>query len=96
MCRNPLSLRRTLEAMVRSVNIPVTIKIRTGGDQSSRNALDVVKAAADAGIAWVAIHGRTRAQGYGGLAEWDLSTEVWPKARFPSLATMTSPCLSTR
>jgi tRNA-dihydrouridine synthase B len=81
MCRNPLALGRTLEAMVKSVKIPVTIKIRTGWDQDSRNALDVVRAAADAGVPWVAIHGRTRAQGYAGLADWDFIGEV--KARSP-------------
>lgn len=83
MCRDPLSLGRTLEAMVRSVTIPVTIKIRAGWDQNSRNALEVVKAAADAGVAWVAIHGRTRAQGYSGLADWELIAQVKERSSLP-------------
>ena len=83
MCRDPISLGKTLTAMVKSVKIPVTIKIRTGWDADSRNALDVVKAATDAGITWVAIHGRTRAQGYSGLADWDLIGNVKAKSTIP-------------
>jgi tRNA-dihydrouridine synthase B len=85
MCRDPISLGKTLEAMVKAVKIPVTIKIRTGWDATSRNALDVVKAATDAGITWVAIHGRTRAQGYSGLADWDFIGEVKAKSSLPIL-----------
>ena len=83
MCRDPISLGKTLEAMVKSVKIPVTIKIRTGWDAQSRNALDVVRAAADAGVAWVAIHGRTRAQGYSGEADWDFIAGVKAKSSIP-------------
>lgn len=83
MCRNPIALGKTLAAMVRSVKIPVTIKIRTGWDAGTRNALDVVNAATDSGVAWVAIHGRTRAQGYSGLADWDFIGEVKAKASLP-------------
>jgi nifR3 family TIM-barrel protein len=85
MCRNPAALGQTLAAMVKSVKIPVTIKIRTGWDANSRNALDVVRAAAEAGVAWVAIHGRTRAQGYSGLADWDLIGDVKAKSPIPIL-----------
>lgn len=85
MCRNPAALGKILAAMVKSVRIPVTIKIRTGWDETSKNALEVVKAAADAGVAWVAIHGRTRAQGYSGLADWDLIGEVKAKSPLPIL-----------
>src|SRR6476469_8941538 len=83
ICRDPISLGRTLEAMVKGVKIPVTIKIRTGWDSQSRNALEVVKVAADAGVAWVAIHGRTRAQGYSGLADWDFIADVKAKSPLP-------------
>jgi nifR3 family TIM-barrel protein len=83
MCRDPISLGKTLQAMVASVKIPVTIKIRLGWDQSSRNALEVVKAATDAGVCWVAIHGRTRAQGYSGQADWDFIGEVKAKSSLP-------------
>ncbi len=83
MCRDPISLGKTLTAMVKSVKIPVTIKIRTGWEDSSRNAIDVVNAATDAGVSWVAIHGRTRAQGYSGLADWDFIGDVKAKTKMP-------------
>jgi len=83
MCRNPSQLGQVLSAMVKSVKIPVTIKIRTGWDEETRNALEVVRAAADAGVAWVAIHGRTRAQGYSGLADWNFIGEVKAKSSIP-------------
>jgi tRNA-dihydrouridine synthase len=69
--------------MVRAVKIPVTIKIRTGWDQDSRNALDVVRAASDAGVKWVAVHGRTRAQGYSGDADWNFIGELKSKSPLP-------------
>jgi len=83
MCRNPPMLGKILEAMVKSVKIPVTIKIRTGWDANTRNALEVVKVAADAGVNWVAIHGRTRAQGYSGDADWDFIGDVKAKSPLP-------------
>lgn len=83
MCRNPPALGKILEAMVKSVKIPVTIKIRTGWDSTLRNAQEVVKVASDAGVAWVAIHGRTRAQGYSGEADWDFIGEVKAKSPLP-------------
>lgn len=83
MCRNPSELGKTLSAMVKAVKFPVTIKIRTGWDSQSLNAHEVVKAAADAGVAWVAIHGRTRAQGYSGEANWEYIGEVKAKSPIP-------------
>ena len=83
MCRNPAGLAVILDAMVKSVKIPVTIKIRTGWDANTRNALEVIKVAADAGVNWVAIHGRTRAQGYSGEADWDFIGEIKAKSPLP-------------
>ena len=78
-------MKKVLSATVNAVQIPVTIKIRTGWDQSSRNALDVCHLAHDEGITWVAIHGRTRAAGYSGSADWEFITEIKSKARLPIL-----------
>jgi nifR3 family TIM-barrel protein len=83
MCRNPSELAPILRAMAASVSIPVTIKIRTGWDSTLRNAQEIVRVAADSGIAWVAIHGRTRAQGYSGEADWDFIGEVKAKSPLP-------------
>ena len=85
MCRDPIALGKTLTAMVKSVKIPVTIKIRTGWDSTARNALDVVHAATDAGVSWVAIHGRTRAQAYSGEADWDFMGNIKAKSSIPIL-----------
>jgi nifR3 family TIM-barrel protein len=83
LCKDPISLGKLLTAMVKSVKIPVTIKIRTGWDAQSRNALDVIHAATDAGVSWVAIHGRTRAQGYSGEADWDFIGDMKAKSSIP-------------
>jgi tRNA-dihydrouridine synthase B len=78
-------MRKVLSASVKAVKIPVTIKIRTGWEQNQRNALDVCNLAYDEGITWVAIHGRTRAAGYSGMADWDFITEVKAKTKIPVL-----------
>lgn len=83
MCRDPIGLSKILRAMVESVKIPVTIKIRTGWDAQTRNAAEIVRVAADAGVRWVAIHGRTRAQGYSGDADWDFIGDVKAKSPLP-------------
>ena len=83
MCRNPSELGRVLGLMVKSVSIPVTIKIRTGWDAAQVNAHEVIRAAADAGVAWVAVHGRTRAQGYSGEADWEFLGELKAKSPLP-------------
>ncbi|HEY9050088.1 MAG TPA: tRNA-dihydrouridine synthase, partial [Gammaproteobacteria bacterium] len=60
-----------LDAVVRSVNVPVTLKTRTGWDMDNRNVLRIARIAEDAGIQALAIHGRTRSCGYKGVAEYD-------------------------
>lgn len=80
---NLSKLAHILSSLVKSVRIPVSIKIRTGWDESSRNAMDVIRLAADAGIAWVALHGRTSAQGYSGVADWDFIKQIKEKSPIP-------------
>ncbi len=78
-----------VEAVFRAVKaatrLPVTVKIRTGWDADSRNAEKVAEIAYNEGLTWVAIHGRTRAAGYSGLADWDYITEVKAKSKIPIL-----------
>ncbi len=78
-------LRDVIRAVKSGVRIPVTIKIRTGWDQNSRNSPDVTQVAFDEGVTWVAIHGRTRAQSYSGFADWDYIREVKAQSRVPVL-----------
>jgi tRNA-dihydrouridine synthase B len=66
--------------------VPVTLKMRTGWCEAERNAVRIARAAEDAGIAMVAVHGRTREQGYKGLAEYDTIAAVKAALRIPVVA----------
>jgi tRNA-dihydrouridine synthase B len=76
-----------LDAVVNAVpEVPVTLKIRTGWDREHRNALNILKIAENAGIQALAMHGRTRACGYSGEAEYDTIRAVKAEARIPVIA----------
>jgi tRNA-dihydrouridine synthase B len=77
---------RILAAVVQAVQVPVTLKIRTGWDREHRNALAIARIAEDAGIAALAVHGRTRADQYQGQAEYDTIAAVKQAVRIPVLA----------
>ncbi|MBC7609701.1 MAG: tRNA dihydrouridine synthase DusB [Polaromonas sp.] len=66
--------------------VPVTLKMRTGWAQTHKNALTIARAAESAGVAMVAVHGRTREQGYKGFAEYDTIAEVKAALRIPVVA----------
>ncbi|MFS4459046.1 tRNA dihydrouridine synthase DusB [Bdellovibrio sp. HCB2-146] len=85
MLKDPVQLQKVLSAVKGAIKIPLTIKIRTGWDANTRNAVEVCNIAYNEGIEWVAIHGRTRAQGYSGLADWDFITDVKAKSKLPIL-----------
>jgi nifR3 family TIM-barrel protein len=73
LARDPAAVATAVAAVVRAVpGVPVTIKIRTGWDDGLVNCVEVALAAEGAGASAVALHGRTRAQGYSGKARWDL------------------------
>ena len=67
---------RILEATVKAVNLPVTLKMRTGWDDGSRNAPRLARIAQDCGIRMITVHGRTRCQFYAGTADWEFVREV--------------------
>ncbi len=77
---------RIVKAVVDAVEVPVTLKIRTGWDRHHRNALNIARIAEDAGIAALAVHGRTRADRYAGEAEYDTIAAVKAAIRIPVLA----------
>ena len=77
---------RILAAVVAAVDMPVTLKIRTGWDREHRNALRIARIAEDAGIAALAVHGRTRADKYEGVAEYETIAAVKAAARIPVIA----------
>ena len=70
----------------RAVNVPVTLKIRTGWDRDNRNAVRVARIAEAAGIQALAIHGRTRACGFAGDAEYDTIAAVKAEVGIPVIA----------
>lgn len=77
------SLTEMVSTVKSAIKIPLTIKVRTGWDANSRNTDEVAHIAHEEGVEWVAIHGRTRTQGYEGLADWDYIAEVKSKAKLP-------------
>lgn len=66
-----------------AIQVPLTVKIRSGWDADSRNGAEIVRMAREEGIAAVAIHGRTRAQGYAGNADWAFIRDVNREAKIP-------------
>lgn len=78
-------LRDVIRAAKSGIKIPLTIKVRTGWDQNTRNSPDVTQVAYDEGVSWVAIHGRTRAAAYSGLADWEYIRQTKQLSRLPVL-----------
>jgi len=77
---------RILEAVVAAVDVPVTLKIRTGPSPERRNAVRIARIAEAAGIALLTVHGRTRACAFRGEAEFDTIAEVKASVRIPVIA----------
>ncbi len=86
LLRDEPLVARILEAVVKAVDTPVTLKIRTGWDPQNRNAVQVARIAEDSGVQLLAVHGRTRACGYGGAAEYDTIRDVKRATKLPVVA----------
>ena len=86
LLRDEPLVARILESVVAAVDVPVTLKIRTGWDPENRNAARVAKIAEASGIRLLAIHGRTRACGFAGQAEYDTIRAVKRTTRLPVIA----------
>ena len=93
LLQHPDLVRDILHAVVDSVDVPVTLKIRTGWDRQNRNAVTIAKIAEDAGIAALAIHGRTRACRFVKEVEYDSIADVVSAVSMPVIANgdITSP-----
>jgi tRNA-dihydrouridine synthase B len=77
---------RILETVVAAVNVPVTLKFRTGWNRLNKNALTIARLAEESGIAMLTLHGRTRADGYSGDAEYDTIAAVKASVNIPVVA----------
>ena len=77
---------RILAAVVAAVDVPVTLKIRTGWDREHRNGVSIARIAEACGIAALAVHGRTRADFYQGAAEYDTIRDIKSRVRIPVIA----------
>ncbi|GKS68496.1 tRNA-U20-dihydrouridine synthase [Nitrosomonas sp. PY1] len=86
LLQNELLVRKILDTVVKAVDIPVTLKIRTGWDKQHKNALIIAHIAEDSGIQALAIHGRTRACAYTGNAEYDTIAAVKADVKIPVIA----------
>jgi tRNA-dihydrouridine synthase B len=86
LLRDESLVQRILESVVSAVRVPITLKIRTGWDRTHKNALRVARIAEDAGVKALAIHGRTRACGFSGEAEYDTIAAVKAAVRIPVIA----------
>ncbi len=85
LLRDEALVARICTAVVQAVDVPVTLKIRTGYSQSQRNGLRIARIAEDSGIAALAVHGRTRDQHYSGAAEHETCAAIKQAVRIPIL-----------
>jgi tRNA-dihydrouridine synthase B len=86
LLKDPVLVEEILNAVVKAVDVPVTLKIRTGWDPDNKNALQIARLAEQAGIQSLAVHGRTRACKYLGMAEYDTIKMVKQSVELPVIA----------
>ena len=86
LMRTPELAGEILEAVVKAVDVPVTVKCRLGWDKGSINVLEFTKRMEDNGAAMISVHGRTRSMLYSGVADWDMIRKVKEQLHVPVIA----------
>ena len=86
LMKDPDNAQKVIEAVVKNISCPVTIKIRKGWDKGSVNAVQYAKMCEEAGVSAITVHGRTRVQMYAGKADWDIIGEVKNAVKIPVIA----------
>ena len=83
LLKNPDKVYEIVKAVVETVPIPVTVKIRSGWDSKSINAVEIAKIVEKAGASAICVHPRTRSQGYSGVADWNIIKQVKENVDIP-------------
>jgi len=98
LLKNPEKIYEIVSEVVSAVSVPVTVKIRSGWDEASINAVEVAKIIERAGASAITIHARTRSQGYSGKADWNIIKEVKKNVSIPVIGNgdVTSPILAKK
>ena len=83
LLKDACSARAVVEAVIRAVNVPVTVKVRSGVDEHNLTAVPFARVAQDCGVSAITVHGRTALQGFTGEADWDIIAQVVAAVSIP-------------